>query len=74
MEPIRISIGYNKSLCVKQNGQYTNVYINDNFFENGQLIQDKSKSVWLKWSEALALRDAITSAEEQLVCLEVSFV
>ena len=73
-QPIRISIGYNKNLTVKKNGQYTNAYVNDNFFENGQLVQDKSKSVWLKWEEALRLRDAINTAEEQLICLEVSFL
>ena len=72
-QPIRISIGYNKNLTVKRNGQYLNVYINDNYFENGQLVQEKSKSVWLKWTEALALSDAITSAEDQLICLEVNF-
>ena len=54
MEQIRISIGYNKNLTVKRNGQYLNVYVNDNVFENGQLSQEKSKSVWLKWTESLS--------------------
>ena len=74
MEQIRISIGYNKNLIVKRNGRYLNVYVNENIFENGQLVQEKSKSVWLKWTEALALRDAITSEEERVICLEVIFV
>ena len=73
MERIRISIGYNINLIVKGNGQYLNVYVNDNIFENGQLLQEKSTSVWLKWTEAFALRDAITSAEEQVICLEVIY-
>ena len=59
MDPIRVQIGYNKNITVKNNGQYTNVYINDNFFEDGQLVKEKSKSVWLQWREALQLRDAI---------------
>ena len=74
MEQIRISIGYNKNLTVKRNGQYLNVYVNDNIFENGQLVQEKSKSVWLKWAEGLALRDAISNAEEQVIYLEVNFL
>ena len=74
MEQTRISIGYNKNLTVKRNGQYLNVYMNDNIFKNGQLVQEKSKSLWLKWAEVLALRDAITSAEEQVICLEVNFL
>ena len=72
MEPIRISIGYNKNLVVKKNGQYLNV--NDNVFDNGQLDKENSKYVWLKWVEALALRDAITSAEEQVIYLEVNIL
>ena len=59
---------------MKRNGQYLNVYVNDNIFENGQLVQEKSKSVWLKWAEALALRDAISTAEEQVICLEINFL
>ena len=74
MEQTRISIGYNKNLTVKRNGQYLNVYMTDNIFKIGQLVQEKSKSLWLKWAEALALRDAITSAEEQVICLEVNFL
>ena len=72
-QPMRIKIGYNKNVTVRKNGEYWNVYINDNVFENGTLIQSKSKSVWLKWLEALALRDAITSIEEQLICAEVLY-
>ena len=74
MEQIRISSGFNKNLTVKRNGQYLNVYVNDNIFENGQLVQEKSKIVWLKWAEALALRYAISTAEEQVICLEVNFL
>ena len=59
---------------MKRNGQYLNVYVNDNIIENGQLVQEKSKSVWLKWAEALALRDANSTAEEQVICLEVNFL
>ena len=73
-QPLRVSIGYNKNVTVRKKGQYWNVYINDNVLENGTLIQAKSKSVWLKWTEALALRDAISSIEEQLICSEVRFL
>ena len=48
-----------------------NVYINGNFFEKGQLVKTKSKSVWLNWKETLELRNAINSIEEQLLCMEV---
>ena len=52
----------------EQQRQYTNVYINDNFFEVGQLVKDNSKYVWLQWREALQRRDAIRQIEEQLLC------
>lgn len=71
-QPIRVKIGYNKNITVKRNREYLNVYINDNVFENGELVKDKSKSVWLKWKEATDLRDAINSIEEQLMSSEVS--
>lgn len=71
-QPIRLKIGFNKNITVKKNGQYLNVYVNDNCFEKGQLVQAKSKSVWLKWEETLALRDAINSIEEQVICMGVS--
>ena len=71
-QPIRMKIGYNKNITVKKNGQYLNIYINDNIFEKGQLVKEKSKYVWLKWKEAIDLRDAINSIEDQLVCLAVS--
>ena len=35
-QPLRVSIGYNKNVTVRKNGQYWNVYINDNVFENGK--------------------------------------
>ena len=70
-QPIRIKIGYNKNITVKKNGQYMNVYINDNVFENGQLVKKKSKFVWLNWKETLELRNAINSIEVQLLCMEV---
>lgn len=70
-QPIRIKIGYNKNITVKKNGQYMNVYINDNVFEHGQLVKTKSKSVWLNWKETLELRNAINSIEVQLLCMEV---
>lgn len=72
MEPIRVKIGYNKNITVKQNGQYMNVYINNNVFEGGQLDRTNSKSVWLTWQETLELRDAINSIKDHLLCMEVS--
>jgi hypothetical protein len=71
-QPIRVNIGFNKNVTVKKNGDYLNVYINDNVFENGELVKDKSKSVWLKWSETVKLRNAINSIEQQLLSAEVS--
>lgn len=71
-KPMLVKIGFNKNITVKKNGEYLNVYINDNVFENGQLVKAKSKSVWLKWAETLELRNAINMIEEKLLCLEVS--
>lgn len=71
-QPIRIQIGFNKNITVKKNGEYRNVYINQNVFQNGQLDTSKSRSVWLQWKETVELRNAINSIEEQL-CSEVSW-
>ena len=45
MDPIRLSIGYNKSVVVRRNGQYLNAYINENFFQDSKLVPEKSRSV-----------------------------
>ena len=71
-QSIRIQIGFNKNITVKKNGEYWNVYINQNVFENGQLDFTKCRSVWLQSKETVALRDAINSIEEQMICSEVS--
>lgn len=71
-QPIRIKIGFNKNITVKKSGEYINVYINDTVFEDGELVKEKSHSVWLKWSETVQLRDAINTIEDQLLRSEVS--
>lgn len=70
--PIRISFGYNKNITVKKNRQYLNVYLNDNVFENKELVKEKCKAIWLQWRETIQLRDAINSIEEQLLNAKVS--
>ncbi|XP_052764154.1 uncharacterized protein LOC128206061 [Mya arenaria] len=72
--PLRINFGFNKCVSAKKNGQYMNVYINDNVFEDGKLVKEKSKFLWLKWKEAIALRDAINTLEEKLMCQEVGAI
>ena len=48
-KPIRIIFGYNKSVTAKRNGDFLNVYINDNFFdEEKHFVKEKSKYIWLK--------------------------
>jgi len=64
--PFRFKIGYNKTLTVKRNDSYINSYINDNVFEDGRLIKEKSKYVWLKFEELLKLRDAINTIEQRV--------
>ncbi|WAR10277.1 hypothetical protein MAR_035353 [Mya arenaria] len=72
--PLRMNFGFNKSISAKKNGQYLNVYINDNVFEDGKLVKEKSNFVWLKWKEAIALRDAINTLEEKLMREEVGLI
>lgn len=65
-KPIRVLFAYNKNITVKKNGQYLNVNLNDNIFENGQLEKKKIKALWLKLNEVFRLRDTINSVEEDL--------
>lgn len=62
-KPTRLNFGFNKSITVKRHGDYLNVYINDSVFEDGKLVKEKSKYIWLKWGETLKLRIAINDLE-----------
>ncbi|WAR26054.1 hypothetical protein MAR_011758 [Mya arenaria] len=46
-KPIRKQFGFNKNVTVKKNGEYLNVYVNHTVYENGELVKEKSRSVWL---------------------------
>lgn len=63
---LRGNIGFNKSVSLRRNGEYLNIYINDNVFENKQLVKEESKYIWLKWDEAIKLRDALSSIQKEL--------
>jgi len=46
-KPIRISFGYNKSVTAKRNGDFLNVYINDNLFDEEKHFVKEKKQIYL---------------------------
>lgn len=73
-KPIRKQFGFNKNVTVKKNGEYLNVYVNHTVYENGELVKEKSRSVWLTWKETIQLKEAIQAIEEEVLMIEVSLL